>query len=91
LSPKSCSSLWSDSGDQGLDLEVLTRGCCSSREAQVTPVGPVPLTGLTGATPVGFSLAERLGVFAVVLCCSGFEFGSVWSSVGLFGVLGLSG
>jgi hypothetical protein len=28
--PKSCSSLWSDSGDQGLDLEELTRGCCSS-------------------------------------------------------------
>jgi hypothetical protein len=50
LYPKSCSSLWSDSGDQGLDLEVLTRGCCSSRAAQTTPVLPVLLTGLTGAS-----------------------------------------
>jgi hypothetical protein len=39
---------------------------------------------------LGFCSGERLGVFAVVLCCSCSEFGSVWSSVGLFGVLGLS-
>jgi hypothetical protein len=56
-------------------------------------------TGLTGALDwsdqcmslVGFSLGECLGVFAVVPCCCYFEFGSVWSSAGLFGVLGLSG
>jgi hypothetical protein len=39
---------------------------------------------------VGFCSGERLAMFAVVLCCCCFEFGSVWSSVGLFGVLGLS-
>jgi hypothetical protein len=49
LSPKSCSSPWSDSGDQGLDLGELTRECCSSRAAQVTPIWPVLLTDLTGA------------------------------------------
>jgi hypothetical protein len=38
LSPKSCANLWSDSGDRELDLGVLTRGCCSSREAQATPI-----------------------------------------------------
>jgi hypothetical protein len=43
---------------------------------------------MTGATPVGFCSGERLGVFAVVLCCSCFEFGSVWRSVGRFGDLG---
>jgi hypothetical protein len=32
-----------------------------------------------------------LGEFAIVPCCCCFEFGSVWSSVVLFGVLGLSG
>jgi hypothetical protein len=37
---------------------------------------------------VGFCSGERLGVFAVVQCCSCFEFGSVWRSVGLFGDLG---
>jgi hypothetical protein len=37
---------------------------------------------------VGFFSGERLGVFAVGLCCSCFEFGSVWRSVGLFGALG---
>jgi hypothetical protein len=37
---------------------------------------------------VGFCSGERLGVFAVVLCCSCFEFGSVWRSVGLFFALG---
>jgi hypothetical protein len=50
LSPKSCSSPWSDSGDRSLDLEELTRGCCSSRAAQVTLVLPVLLTGMTSAS-----------------------------------------
>jgi hypothetical protein len=40
---------------------------------------------------VVFCPGERLVVFAVVLCWSCFEFGSVRRSVGLFGVLGLSG
>jgi hypothetical protein len=40
---------------------------------------------------VGFASGERLAVFAVVPCCCCFEFGSVWSSVVLSGVLGLSG
>jgi hypothetical protein len=48
--PKSCSSPWSDSGDRSLDLEELTRRCCSSRAAQATPVKPMLLTGLTGAS-----------------------------------------
>jgi hypothetical protein len=39
---------------------------------------------------LGFCSGEHLGVFAVVPYCCCFEFGSVWSSVGLFGVLGLS-
>jgi hypothetical protein len=50
LSPKSCSSPWSDSGYRSLDLEELTRRCYSSRAAQVTPVLPVLLTGLTGVS-----------------------------------------
>jgi hypothetical protein len=33
-----------------LNLEELTHGCCSSRAAQATPVWPVLLTGLTGAS-----------------------------------------
>jgi hypothetical protein len=33
ISPKSFSSPWSDSGNRGLDLGELTRGCCSSRAA----------------------------------------------------------
>jgi hypothetical protein len=56
LAPKSCSSPWSDSGDRGLDLGKLTRGCCSSGAAQATPVCPVLLIGLTGATLGGFLL-----------------------------------
>jgi hypothetical protein len=56
-------------------------------------------TGLTGALDrsdqceslVAFASGERLGVFVVVPCCCCFEFGSVWSLIGLFGVLGLSG
>jgi hypothetical protein len=50
------SGLWSDSGYQDLDLEELTRGCCSSRGTQATPVSSVLLTGLNSATPVGFLL-----------------------------------
>jgi hypothetical protein len=71
-----------------LGLEELTHGCCSSRAAQATPVQSVLLTGLTGATLGGFCSGERLGVYAVVLCCCCFEFGSVWRSLGLFGDLG---
>jgi hypothetical protein len=56
-------------------------------------------TSLTGASHrsnrwrplLEFCSGEHLGAFTVVLCCCCFEFGSVWSSVGLFGVLGLSG
>jgi hypothetical protein len=40
---------------------------------------------------LGFCSGERLGVFAVVPCGCCFEFGLVWSLVGLFGVLRLSG
>jgi hypothetical protein len=40
---------------------------------------------------LGFCSGERLGVFAVVSCCCCFVVGSFWSSVGLFGVFGLSG
>jgi hypothetical protein len=40
---------------------------------------------------LGIFSGEHLGVFSVVSCVCCFEFGSVWSSVGLFGVLGLSG
>jgi hypothetical protein len=55
-------------------------------------------TGLTGALDrsdqceslVGFASGEHLGVFAVVPCSCCFEVGSVLSSVGLFGDLGLS-
>jgi hypothetical protein len=39
LSPKSCANPWSDSGDQELDLEELTRGVVhpeSSRHAGLT-------------------------------------------------------
>jgi hypothetical protein len=56
------------------------------------------LTGLTGAAQrsdrcsgsVGFASGERLGEFVVVPCCCCFEFGSIWSSVGLFGGFGVS-
>jgi hypothetical protein len=55
-------------------------------------------TGLTSASywsdrcrpQLGFCLCERLGEFAVVPCCCCFEFGSFWSSVGLFGRFGVS-
>jgi hypothetical protein len=55
-------------------------------------------TGLTGASHqfdrcrhrLSFCSGERLGVFAVVPCCCCFEFGSVWSLVGLIGRFGVS-
>jgi hypothetical protein len=50
----------------------------------LSPVWPVPAS-------LGFCSGERLGVFAVVPCCCCLEFGSVWSSVSMFGVLGLYG
>jgi hypothetical protein len=37
---------------------------------------------------LGFCSGEHLGVFVVVMCCSCFEFGSVWRSVDPFGDLG---
>jgi hypothetical protein len=80
LSPKSCSSPWSDSGDWSLDLEELTRGCCSSRAAQATPVWPVLLTGLTGATLVGFLLRWTPGC---VCCCPVLQLFRVWVSLDL--------
>jgi hypothetical protein len=49
----------------------------------LSPVWPVQPS-------LGFCSGERLGVFAVVPYCCCFKFSSVWSSVGLFGVLGLS-
>jgi hypothetical protein len=39
---------------------------------------------------VGFTSGECLGEFVVVMCCGCFEFGSVWSSAGLFGGFGVS-
>jgi hypothetical protein len=54
LSPKSCSNLWSESGDRELDLEELTRGCCKSRAAQAWPVWPVCVPF------VGFASGELL-------------------------------
>jgi hypothetical protein len=67
-------------GRSRLDLEVLTRGCCSSREGQVTPVWPVPLTGLTGATLVGFLLGWT---FECVCCCPVLQLFRVWVSLEL--------
>jgi hypothetical protein len=46
-------------------------------------------TGLTGALDRS-DWCNPCGVFAVVPCCYWFGFGSIWSSVGLFGVLELS-
>jgi hypothetical protein len=84
LFPKCYANPWSDSGDRELDLEELTRGCCSSRE-------PRPHRSDRCRPQLGFCLGYRLGVFSVVPCGYCFEFGSVRSSVGLFGVLGFSG
>jgi hypothetical protein len=36
------------------------------------------------------TFCARLGEFVVVLCCYCFKFGSVWSSIGLFGRFGVS-
>jgi hypothetical protein len=55
-------------------------------------------TSLTGASHrsdrcilvVELCLGERHGEFLAILCCRCFEFGSVWSSVGLFGGFGIS-
>jgi hypothetical protein len=80
LSPKSCASPWSDSGDRGLDLGVLTRGCRSSREAQATPVWLVPLTGLTGADPCWVLLGWT---FRWVRCCLVLLLFWVWVSLEL--------
>jgi hypothetical protein len=52
LSPKSCATPWSESGDRELDLEELTRGFCSLRAAQEPPVWSVLVTGMTGASPL---------------------------------------
>jgi hypothetical protein len=56
------------------------------------------LTDLIGAAhrsdrcrdSMGFASRERLGEFIVVPCCCCFEFGLVWSSVGLFGGIRIS-
>jgi hypothetical protein len=91
LSPKSCTNSWSDSVDQELDLgEVDPRALFIPERAS--------LTGLTDAGHrsdrcrglVGFALGERPCEFVVVPCCYCYEFGSVWSSVGLFGGFGIS-
>jgi hypothetical protein len=82
LSPKSCTNSWSDSGDRELD---------SGDRVLFIPELP-SLTGLTGAahrydrciSSVGFASSECLGEFIFVPCCCCFEFGLVWSSVGLF-------
>jgi hypothetical protein len=82
LSPKSCANPWSESGDQELDLEELTRGL-------LFILSYPGVTGLTGALDpsdrcepfVGFASGERLDVFPVVMCCC-------WSVLGWFhGVL----
>jgi hypothetical protein len=78
VSPKSCSSPWSDSGDRSLDLGELACGCCSSRAAQATPVWPVLLTGLTGATLGGFLLRWTSGW---VCCCPVLGLFRVWVSL----------
>jgi hypothetical protein len=65
-------------GFGGVDPQVLF-----NLRAQVTPVWPVQ-------TPVEFFPGEHLGEFVVVPCSCCFEFGSVWSSVGLFGRFGVS-
>jgi hypothetical protein len=76
--PKVLFNPWSDSRDRSLDLGELTRGCCSSRAAQATPVWPVLLTGLTGATLGGFLLGWTSGC---VRCCPVFRLFRVWVSL----------
>jgi hypothetical protein len=80
LSPKSCTSPWSNSGEQSLDFGELTRGCCSSRRAQVTPVWLVPLTGLTGADPCWVLLGWTFGW---VRCCPVWLLFRVWGCLEL--------
>jgi hypothetical protein len=80
LSPKSCANPWSDSGERELDLGELTRGCCSSRRAQVTPIWPVPLTGLTGADSSWVLLGWTFGC---VCCCPMLLLFQVWVSLEL--------
>jgi hypothetical protein len=81
----------------GAIREIGTWICGSSPASVVHPENPGH-TGLTGAShrsdrcrsQLGFCSGERLGEFAIASCCWGFEFGSVWSSVGLFGRFGVS-
>jgi hypothetical protein len=76
LSPKSCSNPQSESRDQELDLEELTRGFCSSRAAQV-------LTGALDRSDrcepfVGFASGDLLNPCVFGLC-------RCWSVFGSFG------
>jgi hypothetical protein len=85
ISLESCSSPWSDSGDQGLVLGELTRGLCSSPTVQAK-------TGLTGFPnrsdrfrPVGCrgrSLSKE--VFAA-LWLRLFRYGKAFEVFGVFG------
>jgi hypothetical protein len=80
----------------GAIWEIGSRIWGSSPTGAIHPESPGH-TGLTGAShrsnrcrpQLGFCSSERLGEFVVVPCCCCFEFGSFWSSVGLFGILGL--
>jgi hypothetical protein len=56
----------------------LTHGCCSFRAAQATPVWPVLLTGLTGATLSEFLLGWTSGW---VCCCPVLGLFRVWVSL----------
>jgi hypothetical protein len=62
-----------------LDLEELTRECCSSRAAQATPVLPVFVTGLTGATLGGFFAQVNIWMYLLLSCVAAV------SSLGQFG------
>jgi hypothetical protein len=61
-------------------------------------VGVVHRTALTSVShrsdwcrlPIELCSGERFGEFSIVSCCCCFEFGSVCSSVGLFGGFGIS-
>jgi hypothetical protein len=59
-------------------LGELTRGCCSSRAAQATPVWPVLLTGLTGVSPCGILLGWTSWC---VRCCPMLLLFRVWVSL----------
>jgi hypothetical protein len=56
-------------GRSELDLEELTRGFCSSRATQVTPVWPVLLIGLTGVSPL-WDLPQVSYLIRVSLGCA---------------------